>query len=67
MPDELDRASDYIDIMTDAAIKHASHGNEIKHEGKCLNCGEVFGDTQQIYCDIYCRQDHESRVKFRNR
>jgi uncharacterized OB-fold protein len=29
--------------------------------GKCLNCGEVLTPTA-IYCDEYCKYDHERRT-----
>ena len=58
--DELDRASNYEQLMAAAAIATAcTLANEpIQTSKKCLNCGKATRNGRR-WCDAECRADFE--------
>ena len=64
MADEIDRANDYLETMTEFAIKNASAEAKIAPNltGKCTWCGDDVSDTRR-WCSIECRDEFVKHAK----
>jgi len=58
MRDEVDIANEQMEAAITAALTHRKP--VLVDTGHCYNCGEAVSGK---YCDSYCREDHEKRVR----
>jgi hypothetical protein len=60
-PDPLDRAAEYVEKQTNAAIVAIkTQGRELNPIGACRWCKEPFNKgSLTLFCDTDCRDDYE--------
>lgn len=63
MADIADEASDLQEQLLNKTLHQHSIRREIPFSGLCLNCEEKIEIGR--YCDQYCREDHENRIRKR--
>lgn len=59
MADEIDRANDYTQVLTDAAVAFRKPEGP-KATGFCLNCEEAVEEGRR-FCNFDCMTDWEKR------
>ena len=64
MDDDIDRANDYTQYITDVAIHNASHEAHkiINSTGQCIWCGDKIKDEKR-WCSIECRDEYQRYKK----
>jgi hypothetical protein len=64
MADEIDRANEYMEVITDIAIKNAAAEAKVAPNlsGKCTWCGEDVPDTRR-WCSTDCRDEFAKHAK----
>lgn len=67
MSDIADIAQNVMDFEQELRSKYRQPlTKEFEPSGYCLNCEEILSE-QQRWCDEYCREDHNTRIKQRQR
>lgn len=64
MPDEADAAQEEIDRLQQASLEQARKGAiKLEATGRCHNCDEPLKLPGQLFCDTFCADDYERRVR----
>lgn len=66
MSDDLDRAQEASDMLTDASIRNIRNNTNrgLKPTGLCYYC-ESDVNSDKLFCNVECRQDFEQEQRLR--